>query len=730
MLIRPIQYQKSGMSSSRSWSVLFILLLPTQPLIFKRRPRILHELCEAAPDVARAIAGTIQGNKTVPSEQQVNANTALLKRKWKPDQDPPYRPSKSTRISGSSAYLAKSIPTADCRGLETERPIMDDDEARPIVTTASEDMLLMETPASRGPENAVPDAESMPPAGKTPDAGQIEKKSSTQPKVYQEKVLVSAESSSSSRQSPADSSIMEASPIQELIVDAARTLYQLSQHQDGIPKAIHRRILRSLQGSQPEALAASTSNTWSDGSIWVQLLEMGSSRQRHVTILNMLEYMGAWEWYDGQVRLAQRTISTKKGQPVDRRGAAIHVLNEMQTTRGSVEGRGRWMSGVGMVALNQSEPSHELPSSPVSLAESDQRQRRKLISMQLSRGQKLSTKLVKNLGFGILFSKKIWDYTKMSMKRLDDLIHSIQADPQHTRLLQILGLQLERLVSHGWPDFRDFITRLTSGGLISEDEAQELRITFPLEDEALPAGKLDTAIDQLFEGVKARVLGQTILSPNDTLAVNGSMELECTILQHLRPGVRLDAWTILAAMQISDRPAFVRHDKSIPLDEIIAIQPVKRIRPFKRPLASWAKKISKYRRQAKETFGEVIPLVFFCPINHTDSHYTLLEINERERVIRHYDSLADRGAVGQTRMSRLVQEEFGALKFSYQEAPTPQQNDAWSCGIRVVWTFQRLSNGLPIGGWDKVLNPEPMILEIINGLVTCVEENAMERYQR
>jgi hypothetical protein len=281
---------------------------------------------------------------------------------------------------------------------------------------------------------------------------------------------------------------------------------------------------------------------------------------------------------------------------------------------------------------------------------------------------------------------KAREYTKMSMTRLDNLINSIQADPKHMRLLQILGLQLERLVSSGWPDFRDFITRLIGGGLISEDEARELRTTFPLEDvsnpnhkyqhglntklnqEALPAGKLGTAIDQLVEGVKARVLCQTILSPNDTLAVNGSMELECTILQHLRPGVRLDAWTILAAMQISDRPAFVRHDKSIPLDEIIAIEPVKRIRPFKRPLAAWAKKISKYRRQAKETFGDVIPLVFFCPINHTDSHYTLLEINEQERVIRHYDSLADRGAVNQTRMSRLVQEEFGALKFSYQEA--------------------------------------------------------------
>ncbi|KAL2831929.1 hypothetical protein BJY01DRAFT_226306 [Aspergillus pseudoustus] len=32
--------------------------------------------------------------------------------------------------------------------------------------------------------------------------------------------------------------------------------------------------------------------TWSDGSTWVQLLEMGYSQQCHVTILNMLEYRG------------------------------------------------------------------------------------------------------------------------------------------------------------------------------------------------------------------------------------------------------------------------------------------------------------------------------------------------------------------------------------------------------------------------------------------------------
>ncbi|KAL2846621.1 hypothetical protein BJY01DRAFT_234522 [Aspergillus pseudoustus] len=484
---------------------------------------------------------------------------------------------------------------------------------------------------------------------------------------------------------------MEAPPVQKLIAEAARTLYQLSQYQDGVPKDVHRRILQSLQGSQPQALAASTRNAWSDGSIWVRVLEMGSSRQRQVTIFNMLEYMGAWEWYDGQVRRAQGKILTKKGKQVDRRGATMHVLDEMQNT-----------------------PTNQ----------------RRHFSVQLSRGQKLSTKLVKNLGFGILFSRRIWEYTKMSMNQLDDLIQSIQADPQHIKLLQILGPQLERLVNIGSPDFRVFLTSLKEEGLILEDEARELQATFPLEDEALPPGKLDAAVDHLVERVKTKVLDQTTLNPNDTLAVNGSMELENTILQHLRPGQRLDAWTIFAAMQIFDRPAFVRHDKSIPLDEIIEIEPVKRTRPFRRPLAEWAKKISKYRRLAKDTFGDSVPLVYFCPINHTDSHYTLLEINEREQAIRHYDSLADRDSVGQTRISRLVREEFGRLKYSYQEAPTPQQSDAWSCGIRVIWNFRCLSNSLPIGGWDTLLDPEPMTQEIIKGLITCVEDNAMERYRR
>jgi hypothetical protein len=44
------------------------------------------------------------------------------------------------------------------------------------------------------------------------------------------------------------------------------------------------------------------------------------------------EYMGAWEWYDRQVELSQAT-TRNKNKLVDRRGAAIHVLDRMQDLR-------------------------------------------------------------------------------------------------------------------------------------------------------------------------------------------------------------------------------------------------------------------------------------------------------------------------------------------------------------------------------------------------------------
>jgi hypothetical protein len=121
----------------------------------------------------------------------------------------------------------------------------------------------------------------------------------------------------------------------------------------------------------------------------------------------------------------------------------------------------------------------------------------------------------------------------------------------------------------------------------------------------------------------------------------------------------------MALMQISDRPAFVKYDLSILLDESGSDGQIWLI---KRPLASWAKKIAQHRQEAKDDFGEACPLVYFCPINHGNKHFTLLEINERKQVICYYDLIADSNTilgVKESRLAGLVRGEFKNLRYSY-----------------------------------------------------------------
>jgi hypothetical protein len=171
----------------------------------------------------------------------------------------------------------------------------------------------------------------------------------------------------------------------------------------------------------------------------------------------------------------------------------------------------------------------------------------------------------------------------------------------------------------------------------------------------MPQGSLNAAVDGLIEQVSSRVLGKRKLKDDDSVAVNNGVELSCNIFHRLRQGEWFDAWTIMAAMQISDKPVFVRHGYSVPLDE-----PGRngRMKPVKSPLAGWARKMIKLHNEAKEMFGDATRLVYFCPLNHQNMHFTLLEINEQEEVIRHYDPMADKGVIDGTmkltRVGRLV----------------------------------------------------------------------------
>jgi hypothetical protein len=132
-------------------------------------------------------------------------------------------------------------------------------------------------------------------------------------------------------------------------------------------------------------------------------------------------------------------------------------------------------------------------------------------------------------------------------------------------------------------------------------------------------------------------------------------------------------------MQISDKPPYIRFGLSIPLEcEPEKIKETKEIEKViddsdcqvveirkTTPLVEWAKKIKDDQRTAGEK------LVHFRPINRR-KHFTLLEVNAREGVIRHYDSRADRG-IKETEISRLVKKELGSFGFRYEEAVSAQK---------------------------------------------------------
>jgi hypothetical protein len=287
------------------------------------------------------------------------------------------------------------------------------------------------------------------------------------------------------------------------------------------------------------------------------------------------------------------------------------------------------------------------------------------------------------------------------VEQLAVITEGIQADPKRMQLLHILGRQLEHLINEGHLDLHSFYDSLKEEMLVSREEVQELQATFPLDavsnyglcggheliqtfstQDAMPPGTLDAAVDGLVEEISSRVMRKRKrkLKDDDSITVDNGVELSYNLLRQLRQGEWFDAWTILAAMQISDKPIFVRHVYSVPLDE-----PGRngRMKPVKRPLAGWAQQMIKLQDEAREMFRDATCLVYFCPLNHKNMHFTLLEINEQEEAIRHYDPMADKGVIDGTKKLTRVSELVKVRCSLYDEG-----GDTPNLIVGGIWSFE------------------------------------------
>ena len=153
------------------------------------------------------------------------------------------------------------------------------------------------------------------------------------------------------------------------------------------------------------------------------------------------------------------------------------------------------------------------------------------------------------------------------------------------------------------------------------------------------------------------VLGKHTLGDDDSIIVNGAVELSCDVFDRLRSKEWLNFWDITAALEITDKPVFAKLGLSIPFHkkdangEITALS-----NPFRR----WRKKID-YRREDKNDLEG--PQVYICPLNINANHFTLLEINKQTKIIYHYDSMASPRIINRKTKSTLVKREVKASGF-------------------------------------------------------------------
>lgn len=150
-------------------------------------------------------------------------------------------------------------------------------------------------------------------------------------------------------------------------------IHQFSQKLYEPPQHIYAEIVRSVQ----EDLQIQ----WSDDRSWRDIIEKSFFKAHRYVIFNLLEYIGASEWFDKQVSIAQESTLTKKHQPIKNSTAAGKVMDNI------------W------------ERCNPRLNNVSSRLQKSQRQR---IWLQLHRGRELRSRLAKRLGLGILFSPRIW----------------------------------------------------------------------------------------------------------------------------------------------------------------------------------------------------------------------------------------------------------------------------------------------------------------------------------
>ncbi|TPX11397.1 uncharacterized protein E0L32_007816 [Thyridium curvatum] len=464
------------------------------------------------------------------------------------------------------------------------------------------------------------------------------------------------------------------SHLEEFVDEMSDTIAALSASSSEVPAKAHLAFINMLEIESPYmpkkiesantgSPCAADPKSWS-ASMWVEYLKAGEARTQKSTIFNLVGYMGFSVWLEKQMEAFEPPL-TKRGTA--RKRVATPFLNSLlMEAEHSTE--------LVVRSAAENSPTSNLSRTPMNVTS---HQRRQIIG-KANKGRKLRD-MVSKVGLGILLRRDIWSYQKLSgedfQRRLD---REFWLDARKGRLLPLLDEQVTILIKEGNTNLSLFLASLESSGI-----RRGIGIQWGC------AGRDPHGLDSLLRALNQVLEG----SDSHNLMVRDKIEVPLTSFDNLRPGRWLDMWLIAAAIELTDKPSWVRCGLSVPLHQLKEGECV----PIEKPFGLWRKKIDSSRTEHMDDEKQV----YLCPLNINNNHFTLLEINERTEMIYHYDSIAGMdvrlGKEETTPVQQLVEQaEFHDLGLTYQEA----QEDSSSCGLMVIHNAMLRMTGREVESWE------------------------------
>ena len=189
------------------------------------------------------------------------------------------------------------------------------------------------------------------------------------------------------------------------------------------------------------------------------------------------------------------------------------------------------------------------------------------------------------------------------------LIRDLLGSLEKMAVLRLLADQMTLLLETGKTSPGEFHGGLENNGLQVSDPGSTARCI-----------ELDTFYKQVLNSI-----------PCNTLLVTGTdFRFSVGSLRRLGATRWLDQEAILACLHLADKPTFVRVGFSIPIHRQTRAHGT-----IPRPFEMAAERMAEWHRQVEAQTH----LVYFFPLFQHQNHFSLLEINEREGSIYHYDSM-------------------------------------------------------------------------------------------